>query len=199
MNRGKGTTGLFQRLLRAICAVLALVLALPLAQPVAAQAVVASGSAEAVVVSPLSLVANEALNFGRVAPGAAAGTVLLNPDTAVCTITGPIARAGLCQPAELTGMGTRRMTVRIQIPTTVTLTRVGGTQTMAVTGLTLDTTPDLTFLGGNGNGLGGGNRRYQISPDSGIFTFRVGGTLNVGANQQGGVYNGSFVVTVQYQ
>lgn len=199
MNRGKLTSQPFERLIRAHCAALVAALAMLSASPVRAQVVVASGSAEAVVVSPLALVANEALNFGRVAPGAAAGTVLLNPDTLACTTTGPIARAGVCQPAEFTGMGTRRMTVRIQIPTTVTLTRVGGPQTMTVTGLALDTTPDLTFQGGNGNGLGNGNRRYQIAPTSGIFTFRVGGTLNVGANQPGGVYNGSFVVTVQYQ
>ena len=199
MNRGNTTSRPFERLFRAVCAALVFTLALLSASPVRAQAVVASGAAEAVVVAPLALVANEALNFGRVAPGAAAGTVLLNPDTLACTTTGPIVRTGVCQPAEFTGMGTRRMTVRIQIPTTVTLTRVGGPQTMTVTGLALDTTPDLTFLGGNGNGLNNGNRRYQIAPNSGIFTFRVGGTLNVGANQLGGVYNGSFVVTVQYQ
>jgi len=199
MLRGTTTQRPIERLLRALGAALVLALGTFPGTPAAAQVVVGTGAAEAVVVAPLSLVANEALNFGRVAPGAAAGTVLLNPDTLACTTTGPIARSGVCQPAEFTGMGTRRMTLRIQIPTTVTLTRVGGTQTMTVTGLTLDTTPDLQFMGGNGNGLGNGNRRYQIVPNNGIFDFRIGGTLNVGANQLGGVYNGSFVVTVQYQ
>lgn len=199
MFRGTSTTGPNGRLLRALCAALALALGAFSGNPALAQVAVGTGAAEAVVVAPLSLVANEALNFGRVAPGAGAGTVLLNPDTLACTTTGPIARTGVCQPAEFTGMGARRMTLRIQIPTTVTLTRVGGTQTMTITGLTLDTTPDLQFMGGNGNGLGGGNRRYQIVPNDGIFDFRVGGTLNIGANQAGGIYNGSFVVTVQYQ
>jgi len=199
MNRGTTTSRPLQRLFRAVCAVLAFTLATFSANPARAQAVAATGTGTATVVAPLALVANQALNFGRVAPGTAAGTVLLNPDTLACTTTGPIARTGVCQPAEFTGMGTRRMTLRIQIPTTVTLTRVGGTQTMTVTGLTLDTTPDLQFLGGNGNGLGSGNRRYQIVPTNGIFDFRVGGTLNVGANQLGGIYNGTFVVTVQYQ
>jgi hypothetical protein len=199
MNRGTTTSRPLQRLFRAVCAVLAFTLATLSANPAKAQAVVSTGSAEAIVVAPLALIANEALNFGRVAPGAAAGTVTLNPDTLACTTTGPIVRTGVCQPAEFSGMGTRRMTVRIQIPTTITLTRVGGTQTMTVNNLVLDTTPDLNFLGGNGNGLGGGNRRYEIVPNNGIFDFRVGGRLNVGANQLGGVYNGTFVVTVQYQ
>lgn len=183
-----------QRRYRALSAALVLALGLFAARPAHAERVVLNGAAEAVVVAPLSLVANEGLNFGRVAAGTAAGTVLLNPDSLACTTTGPILRTGLCQPAEFTGMGTRKMNVRIQIPTTITLTRVGGTQTMTVSNLTLDTTPDLTYFSGNG-----ANTRYQIAPNSGIFTFRVGGRLNVGANQPSGVYNGNFVVTVQYQ
>jgi hypothetical protein len=95
-------------------------------------------------------------------------------------------------------MGTRRMTVRFQIPTTVTLTGPAGA-TMLVDTMTLGTQPGLTLLGGNGNGLGNGNRRYSIDANSGIFTFRVAGRLNVGANQRAGVYTGSFPVTVQYQ
>ena len=199
MKQGTITRRPFERLIRAVCAALAFALAMLSASPAHAQRVVANGSAEAIIVAPLALIANEALNFGRIAPGAAAGTVTLNPDTLACTTTGPIARTGVCQPAEFSGMGTRKMTVRIQIPTTITLTRAGGTQTMTVNNLVLDTTPDLTFLGGNGNGLGNGNRRYEIAPTNGIFDFRIGGRLNVGANQLGGIYNGSFAVTVQYQ
>lgn len=195
---GTFDSGPEKRLNRTVCVLLSLVCAMFTANPLRAQAVTATGSAEAVVVSPLSLVANEALNFGLVAPGTAGGTVTINPDTLACTTTGPIARAGVCQPAELTGMGARRMVVRISIPTTITLTRVGGGATMTVDSLTLDTTPDLLFIGGNGNGNGNGNRRYQIVPNDGIFDFRIGGRLNVGANQAGGVYNGTFVVTVQY-
>lgn len=186
-----------KRQARAPGAALVLALAMLGASPACAETAVITGSAEAVVVAPLSLAANKALNFGRIAPGAAAGTVVLNPDSAACAVTGPIARTGLCQPAEFTGMGTRRMSLRIQIPASITLTRVGGGAIMVVTALTLDTTPDLQVL--TGNGQGGGNARYEIIPTNGIYNFRVGGTLNVGANQPGGIYNGSFVVTVQYQ
>ena len=181
----------FNRPIRACCAMLALALLLP-AKPAHAERVVATVAAEAVVVERASLFSNEALNFGRVAAGNAAGTVGINPTTLTCTTTGPIARTGACQPAEFTGLGKRRLTMQIQIPTTVTLTRSGGTPTMSITSLVLGETPDLTLV------LGGANPFYQVTTASGIFAFRVGGTLNVGANQQSGVYNGSFVVQVQY-
>lgn len=181
------------RHLRTLCAGLALVLAMLGYSPALAESVTGSGAANAVVVAPLSLTSNQSMNFGRIAAGNAAASVVLNPDTLTCTTTGPILRVGACQPAEFTGMGTKKMNVRIQLPNTVTLTRAGGTQTMSITGLGLDTTPDLVFQNG------GGNPRYQIAPNSGIFTFRIGGRLNIGANQPSGVYNGSFVVTVQYQ
>ena len=70
---------------------------------------------------------------------------------------------------------------------------------MTVNNFTMGLAPDVTYIGGNGHGLGNGNRRYQINSNTGIFTFRLGGRLNVGANQAPGVYNGTFNVTVQYQ
>jgi hypothetical protein len=190
---GNFTSGPGKRLNRAVLVLLAAVLSVIGGTPVQAQVVTTTASAEAIVVSPLSLVANETMNFGRIAPSPAGGTVVLNPDTNACTVTGTIIRVGTCQPAEFTGMGVRRMRTRITIPTTITLTRVGGGATMTVSNLTLDTTPDLLPIG-NGN-----NRRWEIQPASGIFDFRVGGTLTVGPNQAGGTYNGTFVVTVQYQ
>ncbi len=201
MTRGVLANKPVSRTARAWCAALALVLCAVVAAPAQAQSrdrATTAATAQAVVVAPLALVANQVMNFGLVAPGTAAGTVTLNPDTLVCSTTGPIVRVRACQPAEFTGMGTRRMRVRIQIPTTITLAGPGGAS-MLVDNVTLDTTPDLVFIGGNGNGLNNGNRRYEIGPASGIFTFRVGGRLNVGANQAGGVYSGTFTVLAQYQ
>jgi spore coat protein U-like protein len=184
--------------IRAVCAALALALSAFLAPVAQAQVATAQGSATAVVVTPLTLVKVEDLNFGRIAPRANPGTVTVNVNTGTCTVTGGLIHQGACQFAEFAGMGTRRMTVRFQIPTTVTLTGPAGA-TMLVDTMTLGTQPGLTFLGGNGNGLGNGNRRYSIDANSGIFTFRVAGRLNFGANQRAGVYSGSFPVTVQYQ
>lgn len=155
-----------------------------------------TGTGRAVIVRPLTLVKSKDLDFGRIAPRPNAGTVTLDPVAQTCAVTGGLVHAGTCQAAEFVGMGTRRMLVRIQVPTTVTLTGPG--TAMTVTNFTLATSPDLAFVGGNGNGLGNGNRRYQIQPTNGIFDFRVGGRLNVNANQAGGKYTGTFTVTVQY-
>jgi hypothetical protein len=155
-----------------------------------------TGSSTAVVVTPLSLVKSKNLDFGRIAPRPTAGTVTLDPVNQTCAVTGTIIHTGACQAAEFVGLGVRRMTVRISVPTTVTITGPGAP--MTITNLTLATSPDLAFIGGNGNGVGAGNRRYQIQPTNGIFDFRVGGRLNVGANQVGGKYTGTFNVTVQY-
>lgn len=182
---------------RALCVAFfcALALILP-TNPAAAQTATTTGGASSVIVTPLSLVKSKDLDFGLIAPAATAGTVTLDPVAQTCAVGGGVIHAGTCQAAEFVGMGTRRMMVRIQVPTTVTLTGPG--TAMTVTNFTLATSPDLAFVGGNGNGLGNGNRRYQIQPTNGIFDFRVGGRLNVGANQAGGVYTGTFTVTVQY-
>lgn len=184
--------------IRALCAMLALTLSALLVPAAHAQVATAQGSSTAVVVAPLSLVKVQDLDFGRIAARPTAGTVTVDVNSGGCTTTGTIIHQGNCQFAEFAGMGTRRMRVRIQIPTSVTLTGPGGA-TMLVNTMTLGTQPELTFLGGNGNGLGNGNRRYEINSSTGIFTFRVAGRLNVGANQAPGVYNGTFNVTVQYQ
>lgn len=199
MNRGFLGLGMApKRVWRAICAALACAV-LTLAPPaLAGETASASGTTTAVVVAPLSLIKTQDLRFGRIAPRATAGTVTVNPDTGACTITGPILHIGTCGFAEFTGMGRRNMTVRIQIPTSVTLTGPGGASMLADT-MTLGTSPDITFIGGNGNGLGSGNRRYRIEPTSGIFSMRVAGRLNIGANQAPGLYTGTFSVTVQYQ
>lgn len=188
----------WQRLWRGICAALALAGAGLLAPPAQAETAQATGTAQAVIVEPLSLIKVQDLDFGRIAARPTAGTVTVNPDTGACTVTGPILHVGTCRYAEFAGMGTRRLTFRAQIPATVTLTGPGGA-TMTVNNITMGLAPDVSYIGGNGHGLGSGNRRYQINSNTGIFTFRLGGTLNVGANQAPGVYNGTFNVTVQYQ
>lgn len=190
--------GRFRHAIRAACAVLVLALSVLLSPAAQAQVATATGSSTAVVVAPLSLVKVQDLNFGRIAARPTAGTVTVNVNTGGCTVTGGLIHQGACQFAEFAGQGTRRMRVRIQIPTTVTITGPGGA-TMLVDTMTLGTAPDLVFIGGNGNGLGNGNRRYEITSPTGIFTFRVAGRLNVGANQAPGVYSGTFPVTVQYQ
>jgi len=168
------------------------------AGPAAAQT--ATGTAQAVIVEPLGLVKVQDLQFGRIAASASAGTITVDANTGACSASGGVRSAGGCGFGQFAGQGARRLTVRIQIPGTVSLTGPAGS-TMVADTITLGASPDLVFLGGgNGNGNGaGGAPRYQITSNSGIFTFRLGGRLNVAAGQRPGQYTGTFPVTVQYQ
>ena len=69
---------------------------------------------------------------------------------------------------------------RAEAAPSLVLTRTGGTETMTVSNLTLQ----------------GQNKRALAALES--FSFRVGGTLNVGANQVEGTYLGTFDVQIQY-
>jgi Domain of unknown function (DUF4402) len=185
----------------AIRAALALALAAGFGQPALAGPTdtgAAAAVAEVAVMEPLQLVKMRDLDFARIGPTPTAGTVVLNPNDNSCTATGGLLHIGTCQAAVFGGMGARRMIVRINAPTTITLTGPG--QAMVIDTITLDTVPDLQLQpNGNGNGNGNGNRRYRIVSNSGIFAFNLGGTLRVNANQAPGVYSASFDVTAVYQ
>jgi hypothetical protein len=124
--------------------------------------------AGAIVLRPLSLLKKNDMNFGTLATSPAAGTATLNPVTGVVTTTGGVTFLAIGtapSPATFLGAGSKNAPYQIRLPKTpITLTRVGGTETMTVTNWTTD---------------GPTNR-------------------NVGANQMGGTYVGTFDVTVHY-
>ena len=62
----------------------------------------------------------------------------------------------------------------------ITVTRIGGTETMTV---------DTWTVSGTGT-------RNVVAKE--LFSFNVGGTLHVNANQAEGVYVGTFTVDIQY-
>jgi hypothetical protein len=111
-----------------------------------------------------------------------AGTAVLNPNTGALTTTGGVVSlGGDPHPAQFTGAARSAVVVNIKVPNSpITLTRSGGTQTMLLSAFTLQ----------------GQSKRSLARMES--FTFNVGGTLNVAANQVEGVYTGTFEVTVQY-
>jgi len=184
-----------QRFERALCTAVTCALLAGMAGPVLAETATNTGTVGAVVVEPNSLIKVDDMNFARVAPRATAGSVVLAPATNACSSPDGMIRTGACQAATFAGMGRRNFFVRINYPTTITLTGPG--QAMTVDTITLDTTNDLVFQP-TGNGNGNGNRRYRIASLTGIFTFRMGGTLRVNANQAAGVYAGTYSVTTVY-
>jgi hypothetical protein len=107
---------------------------------------------------------------------------VLEPNSDTISSTGGVVLAGgTPHAAEFVGSAQNSAVVNIKVPNQPsTLTRVGGTETMTLSNFTLQ-----------------GQSKRSIAAAS-SFTFRVGGTLNVNANQAQGTYVGTFTVTVQY-
>ena len=135
----------------------------------------------ATVLHPLTVVKAADLDFGSLIV-TGAGTAVVDPTTGAITKTGALTISGsAAHPAKFTTTGSRNSNVHIRLPQQpITLTRVGGTETMTVANFTTD---------------GPTNRKIPLNQ---TFDFNVGATLTVAAGQAEGTYLGTFTVTVQY-
>jgi hypothetical protein len=151
--------------------------------PASAFAATVPGTGTVAIVTPLSLVNTAPLSFGAVIPSAAAGTVTIDPFTEARTVTGGVtAYGGTVSAAKFSGLTTAPSHLKIDLPNgSITLTRVGGTETMQVNNFELN-----------------GDKNDWVSGNT-LFEFQVGGRLMVGANQAPGTYLGTFSVTVTYR
>jgi len=142
-----------------------------------------TANVDVLIVTPLSLVNTDALRFGSIIPSAAAGTVTVDPFTEARTSTGGVTLyGGAVTAAKFAGLSSNPSHLKIDVPTgSVTLTRVGGTETMTA----------------NNFGING-NKNDWVTSNT-VFTFNVGAKLTVGANQVAGTYVGTFTVTVNYR
>lgn len=150
-----------------------------------AQAQLGSAEGRAFVLQPLSLINAEALSFGDVVVGAAAGTVIVDPDTNTRAVAGGVTAAGgTVSAARFLGTGTPNSNVAIirEPRGQIIVTNTSGPETMIVDNFTVE----------------GGNGARQIREDR-VLDFRIGGTLHVGANQAEGSYVGTFEVIVDYR
>jgi Mat/Ecp fimbriae major subunit len=180
---------------RAICALLAL-LALALPVPALAQIDTDSDTADAQV----GVLANgtmtdlDDMDFGVIAQPVIAGTVTMSPATNTCSVSSGLIHMGACTPARFSIKFRKHDRTRIRQMNngTILLTGPGGA-TMTVTNLTISVT-DMTFQ--NGGGPPGTFGTYRIESDSGIALFKIGGRLNVGANQVAGTYTGVLTMNV---
>lgn len=141
----------------------------------------AQANAQVLILHPLSLTKLQDMDFGDLSP-TVAGTAVLDPNTDTLSTTGGVsASGGSPHCAQFAGVAGSASVVNIKVPNNpITLTRVGGTETMIVSNFTLQ----------------GQSKRALAKAAS--FTFRVGGTLAVAAGQVEGLYVGTFNVTVQY-
>ncbi|HVZ38009.1 MAG TPA: DUF4402 domain-containing protein, partial [Candidatus Kapabacteria bacterium] len=111
-------------------------------------------------------------------------TVVLNATSGALTFNGVTQGQTRNQAtAVFSATGEPSYLYTITLPQTATLTQAGA-------GPNRPTMTATSFTYSDGAGT---------LDNSGHQTFNVGATLNVGANQATGTYNGSFDVTVQYQ
>lgn len=144
-------------------------------------AATATATATAEVLTSLTLTADSSLQFGQIAANTG-GTLLINADSTV-SATGSLVSAGTRSPASFTVTGSPSAMVVVSLPTAATtLTRSGGSETMALDG-----------FNSNPNGA------FQLDAATGQGTFSVGGMLHVAASQVPGTYSGTFNVAVEYQ
>ncbi|HEU4704250.1 MAG TPA: DUF4402 domain-containing protein [Sphingomicrobium sp.] len=111
-----------------------------------------------------------------------AGTAIIDPNSDSMTTTGGVIHAGgLPYAAQFEAVSPIKAVVIIRTPRNpITVTRVGGSETMTVSNWTLS-----------------GNSRRTVAAQE-AFSFKVGGTLSVNANQAEGLYLGTFTVEIQY-
>jgi Mat/Ecp fimbriae major subunit len=140
-----------------------------------AQAATVSADARVEIIAPVTLVETAGLNFGIVAPGAAAGSVDIGTgsDTPTCSVGVICMSGGSRGTFELTAAS--GYSVDVTIDPTTSLTGAGA--------------PMLVTLTSGGT----------IIATGGTQTFYVGGTLDVGAAQTAGTYTGTYDVSAEYQ
>jgi hypothetical protein len=142
----------------------------------------ATATATATIVSPILITKSLDMNFGNVAVGTTAGTVVLLPAgtrSATGGVTLP-ATAGTVSAATFNVTGTAGYTYTIAI-TGSPLTVTSGANTMTVTDFTNSPASPATLVAGDN-------------------ALTVGATLNVSASQAAGLYvsASTFTVTVNY-
>lgn len=155
---------------------------------VPAAAAATSARAKSVMIRPLSLLKTTDLSFGNIIAAPVAGSVTINPSTDAPVYAGVTGAGGPIHAARLVGAGTAGQLVWVRWTTApVILARQGGGAQMTMTDLR---TNSVLFV------FAGSDPR--IIPADRVLDIRFGGRLQVGANQREGVYEGSFVVTIDY-
>ncbi|HCT94873.1 MAG: hypothetical protein A2X19_10670 [Bacteroidetes bacterium GWE2_39_28] len=144
----------------------------------------AQSNASATIITPISIAVVDHMNFGNVAASGSLGTVVLTTAGAR-SVTGGVSlptTTGTVSAANFTVSGQANFTYSITLPSSVTITRVSGSETMTVNTFTSDPATTGTIGGG------------------GTQSLSVGATLNVAASQVAGAYTSgsTFNVTVAY-
>ncbi len=145
--------------------------------------------AQALVVSPGSVVPISTLRFGQFIQPSTAGTLTISIASVISAGGGVAGMQNITQtgalgrgPGSFTLVGTPNRQTDISLPASTTISN--GAQTMTINAFT-------------SNANGGG--KIKLSATTGQAALIVGATLNVMANQAVGNYSGTYTVTVAFQ
>jgi len=124
------------------------------------------------------------LRFGALIPSILGGTVTVSP-TGTRSATGTLilltSTSTPFSAASFTMVGQPSLSYSIVLPTSVTLTRQGGSDTLLLNNFTSNPSATGTLSA------------------SGTGTLLIGGSIAIPASQAAGYYLGSFTVTLTYQ
>ena len=144
------------------------------------QAAAVAGLSATATHKAITITQNDDWNFGFIFTGSTAGSVILATN-GTRTATGGVVlfntTTSTPHAASYTITGDASAAYSLMFPSSITLTQVGGTQTMSLTNFTKTGSGVLT---------------------NGTETIAVGATLNVGALQTGGNYSGTNYVIAVY-
>jgi len=147
-------------------------------------------TAEVTVVRPLSFVIDDGLDFGNIIRGTTAGTVTVAPNgTRTATGGAILANGGGHKPASFAGMGTNNQRVDISLGANSIMVTGPGAP-MRVHTFVVGSTPTAV--------LTTAPLRFRINSATGVFSFPIGATLDVGANQAPGKYTGTWTINLNY-
>ncbi len=153
-------------------------------------ATVTGTTAGAVLIVPMTLTQTSPLHFGTINVLAGLGGTVILSTSNVRTFSAGVAAsavAPLSTNAAYNVTGTYNETYALTLPATITITEtVGATATMTISSLT------ARFNGAAVDAV------TSTLSATGTDSFTVGGTLTVAPGQLGGIYAGSFDVTVDY-
>jgi len=155
------------------------------ATPAFAQQASATAEARGVVLSPLTLTKVTDLDFGTVAASNALGTVSIDADSGIRSVTGGVtAVPSVFSRARFDGLA--------QAATTVQLSLVPPTGNLLYSGAnSVSITPGSMVFDSAGS--------TRVVPAGGSFIAYVGAEFNIAANQPNGSYSALFQVTADYQ
>jgi hypothetical protein len=161
-------------------AVLASLVALAISSTGAAHAATTMATVDAQISSSLSVSTSTGLAFGGMTSGSLGGTVVVGSNGARFATGGVnLNTASISSPALITIIGTPNATFAVTLPASVQLTDSGANSMSA------------------GNFMSVPSGTGQLD-SSGQQVLSIGGTLNVGANQPFGSYQGVMAVVIDY-